>query len=210
MIELPYRQGRERERIIPNKILASDHPLLTHTRIIEHLLNCIMLSNKIVKTSRRKRYYQSAGRVKCLHVHDSLSLFSLVSQPQTWQILVILTSSKVKNFSHPSKNSNHWESYIYIKGPLFLANCNEHPVCFTSYSACLNDGRHLVIFSSNTLQLQLMFMKNIKTIRKLSLVTSAHLLGGVSSEFEFFYFIAVIQSFLFLIYEFNQQVQTKT
>lgn len=40
-----------------------------------------------------------------------------------------------------------------------------------------------------------MFMKNIKTIRKLSLVTSAHLLGGVSSEFEFFYFIAVIQSF---------------
>lgn len=112
MIELPYRQGRERERIIPNKILASDHPLLTHTRIIEHLLNCIMLSNKIVKTSRRKRYYQSAGRVKCLHVHDSLSLFSLVSQPQTWQILVILTSSKVKNFSHPSKNSNHWESYI--------------------------------------------------------------------------------------------------
>jgi hypothetical protein len=48
-----------------------------------------------------------------------------------------------------------------------------------------------------------MFMKNIKTIRKLSLVTSAHLLGGVWSEFqhvfllkfEFFYFIAVIQSF---------------
>jgi len=37
--------GRERERIIPNKILASDHPLLTHTRIIEHLLKCIMLSN---------------------------------------------------------------------------------------------------------------------------------------------------------------------
>jgi hypothetical protein len=61
-------------------------------------------------------------------------------------------------------------------------------------------------------------MKNIKTIRKLSLVTSAHLLGGVWSEFqhvfllkfEFFYFIAVIQSFLFLVYGFNQQVQTKT
>ena len=89
-----------------------------------------------------------------------------------------------------------------MKGPLFLANCNEHPGCFTSYSACLNDGWHLVIFSSNTLQLQLMFMKNAKTIRKLSLVTSAHLLGGVWSEFErvFFFYSSHTVIFVFGIW----------